>query len=723
MDSGAFAIGTKTAIHADGDGAHVARVFSDLVRRSHGWRWPIAARTAGDRAGIVLAIDPTLTVDNDEAYVLEVSPARARVRARSTRGLQHGAVALWQLMFDDAGRRTRVPALHIEDAPRFGWRGLMLDSARHFRSVDEVKRVLDAMVVHKLNVFHWHLTDDQGWRIEIKRYPKLTEVGGCRQPSGDAGVGADGKPIRECGWYTQAQIREIVRYAAARNIEVVPEIDVPGHATAMIAAYPELGATDTPLVPTAEWGVFVNLLNTEEDTLVFLEHLYAELADLFPGRYVHIGGDEAVKDQWIASPRIQAHKRALGLQTEMQLQGWMVARIEKALATHQRRLIGWDEILEADLPASATVMSWRGIEGGLEAASRGHDVVMSPVSHLYLDYHQTTSPNEPSGRPTTIPLRKLYAFEPIPAALPAEKRHHILGLQANVWTEHMRTFAFVEHAMYPRMAALAEVGWSAEGRRDYADFLTRLPTQLQRYRALGIGVAQTPLEVRIEGRPDPATGTVEVALSNALEYDELRYTTDGRAPTATSPRYTGPLRLRMPADVRAAVFVDGRPLRAADRRVFDAASVRERTDEELSMCTGALTLKLEDDTPRDSGRAIFQVDIFKPCWSWKDAPLAGARAVEVRAGRIPYFFQLAGDEAGRTFEPARTAHGELLVRAGCTGEPVASVPLPPSPGPDGFIELRATLPAQLPPGDLCLSFTGDTRPTMWVLDRVRLRPR
>jgi hexosaminidase len=709
-----------TQLHAGSEAAKRASVlFADLVQRSHGFRPGIRAGRA--TTGVAFEVDPDFRGDSDEAYAIDIDAKRAVIRARTAQGLQHGAVTLWQLATDADGPRKTLPAVRIEDAPRFGWRGAMLDSARHFQSVDEIKHLIDAMVVHKLNVFHWHLTDDQGWRIEIKRYPKLTEVGGCRQPSGDAGTDADGKPVRYCGWYTQAQIREVVQYAAERNIQIVPEIDIPGHATAIIAAYPELGTTTEPLKPVAEWGVFVNLLNTEESTMVFMEHVFEEVVALFPGRYVHIGGDEAVKDQWIASPRVQAQMKALGLKTEMQMQSRMVARFEKFLATRGKRLIGWDEILEGELPPSATVMSWRGIEGGLQAAGKGHDVVMSPVSHLYLDYLQTESPNEPPGRPTTVTLRKLYDFDPVPDALAADRRHHILGVQANAWTEHMRSYARVQHAFFPRMAALAEVGWTTSDARSFDVFLTRLPAQLARYRMLGISPARTPFEVRFDAAATD-DGRASVALSNATGYPEIRYTTDGTEPTASSPRYDAPLSLAQTATLRAAVFVDGKPLQSADRFAITPASLLERTDETLKMCTGALMLRLEDDTTVDGERAIFNVDIFNPCWEWTKAPLAGTRAVSLRVGRIPYYFQLAHDESHRKFKPASTPHGEAVLKAGCDGPTLASAPLPATPGKDGFLDLTLPLPAQAEAKDLCVYFTGDTRPAMWVLDRIRLLP-
>ena len=278
-------------------------------------------------------------------------------------------------------------------------------------------------------------------------------------------MGSDGKPRPYCGYYTQDQIRDVVRYAAQRHITIVPEINAPGHAQAAVAAYPELGVTGKQVHVLNEWGVNTTLFNVEESTFQFLENVLAEVVELFPGTYVHVGGDEAVKDQWKASARVQERMKELGVKDEAGMQSYLIKRLEKFLVAHDRRLIGWDEILEGGLPEEATVMSWRGIEGGIDAANQGHDVVMSPSNELYLDYLQTDSPNEPPGRPATITLKQVYAFEPVPAALAADKRSHILGLQANVWTEHMRSFARVEHAIFPRIAALAETAWSPRGQK------------------------------------------------------------------------------------------------------------------------------------------------------------------------------------------------------------------------------------------------------------------
>ncbi|MDH5830969.1 family 20 glycosylhydrolase [Luteimonas sp. M1R5S18] len=724
---GSFRFDRGTHLVAEGDAARrVAVSFAGLVATTQGVTPALAG--ADTAPAIAFVLDPSMPADAPEAYVLEVAPQGVRVAAADERGLFYGAVTLWQLLSSAQGEAVRIPALLIEDAPRFGWRGLMLDSARHFQSVEQIKQLLDAMAWHKLNVFHWHLTDDQGWRIEIPKYPKLMEVAACRIPAGEAGTDpATGQTRPYCGYYTQDQIRDIVAYAADRHITVVPEFDMPGHVQAVVAAYPEYGSLgDTPAVSN-EWGVHQYLFNVDEPTFDFIEDVLDEIVALFPAPYVHIGGDEAVKDQWEQSERVQARMAELGIADETALQSWFVKRLETYLEGKGKRLLGWDEILDGGLPPQATVMSWRGTEGGIAAARAGHDVVMTPAESLYLDYLQTGSPNEPPGRPAQVTLQTVYEFEPVPAVLTPAQRRHILGVQANLWTEHLGTWPRMQHALFPRVAALAETAWSPAGRRDYADFLTRLPAQLARYRAFDIAHAQTPFEVLASaeaGEGDAAT----VTLENPLGY-AIRYTTDGRDPDADAPLYEAPLQATLPVEIRAAAFAGTTALAPASRHAFDAARLRVRSDEQMATCpdTGRLLLRLEDDGPPDGERAIFNVTIFRPCWLWAGAELDGIASAKVRLGRLPYYFQLAHDEPARRFEPAQSPHGELLLRTGgCEGEPVASLPLPEAPGADGFIELDLPLPdagADVGRADLCLIATGDTRPTMWVLDRMELVPR
>ncbi|MEO7432391.1 MAG: beta-N-acetylhexosaminidase, partial [Dokdonella sp.] len=444
----------------DPQAAGIARRFAERLEAARGIRLDeqLSAHRAASKRGIVFTLDPdNAQLPSGEGYDLRVDAESIHVAARDPRGLFYGSVTLWQLLTQDSAQVTfiDIPQIAISDHPRLPWRGVMLDSARHFQSPQFIKHFIDELSLAKINTFHWHLTDDQGWRIEIARYPRLTGVGAWRRPAGAAGTDAIGQPVRYGGFYTKAQIRDIVLYAAERYVTIVPEIDMPGHMQAAIAAYPELGsAGDTPVV-SPDWGVHRYILNPDDATLEFMGHVLDEVMDLFPGTYIHVGGDEAVKDQWKASAHVQARMHELGVPNEDALQGWFIGRLQSHLAARGRRLIGWDEILEGDVPTSATVMSWRGAKGGIEAAGKGHDVVMAPSPDLYLDHLQANGAGEPSGRPDVRTLADIYAFEPLPRAMDAVSARHVLGAQANLWTEHMRTTAMVEHAAFPRVAALA----------------------------------------------------------------------------------------------------------------------------------------------------------------------------------------------------------------------------------------------------------------------------
>jgi hexosaminidase len=382
----------------------------------------------------------------------------------------------------------RIPAVDISDAPRFPYRGMHLDVGRHFFPVEFVKKYIDLLALYRMNTFHWHLTEDQGWRIEIRRYPRLTEVGSCRaetilEKNFDPFVG-DGMPY--CGFYTQAEIREVVAYARERHILVIPEIEMPGHSVAALAAYPELACTEGPFEVHTRWGVTPDIYCPKEETFEFLQAVLEEVMQLFPSPYIHIGGDEAPKERWEESPVAQEVIRREGLADEHELQSWFVQRIERFLNANGRRLIGWDEILEGGLAPNATVMSWRGMEGGIDAARQGHDVIMTPVSHVYFDYYQA----EPDGEPLAIccftPLEKVYGFEPVPGELAADEAPHVLGAQGNVWTEYMTTPEHVEYMALPRMLALSEVVWSPRDLRDWESFRVRLEAQLPRLDALDV---------------------------------------------------------------------------------------------------------------------------------------------------------------------------------------------------------------------------------------------
>ncbi|MGV9994361.1 beta-N-acetylhexosaminidase [Streptomyces sp. NPDC003374] len=466
-----------------------------------------AAAAPGARDCVRLTLDDTL---GTEAYRLTVTAGQgAEIRGGDPAGVFWGAQTLRQLLGPEAFRRAPVrpgaahvvPAQVVEDAPRFRWRGLLLDVARHFTPKDGVLRRIDQMVAHKLNVLHLHLTDDQGWRVEIKRYPRLTEVGSWRARS-RIGHGAstlwEDRP--HGGHYTQDDIREIVAYAAERHVSVIPEIDVPGHSQAAIAAYPELGNTDvvdtSALTVWDDWGVNPNVLAPGDGTLRFYEGVFEELLELFPpdaapfSAFVHIGGDECPKDQWRASPAAQARIKELGLAGEDGLQAWFVGHFDTWLTARGRRLIGWDEILEGGLAPGAAVSSWRGYAGGIAAARAGHDVVMCPEQQVYLDHRQAPGEDEPVPIGYVRTLEDVYRFEPVPPELDQAESRHVLGTQANVWTEVMEDQGRVDYQTFPRLAAFAEVAWSAlpaPAERDFADFQRRMETHYRRLDALGVG--------------------------------------------------------------------------------------------------------------------------------------------------------------------------------------------------------------------------------------------
>ena len=492
MNRGAFELSVATPVRyaAGSPGEQVAKYYVDVMQRTRGIALSAAAGEAGDGAISFSLLAREGAQVGEEAYSLDVSPKRIVVSSQSPRGLFYGAVTLWQL----AATSSSIPALKIDDAPRFRWRGLLLDSARHYQSPQFIERLIDTMALHKLNVLQWHLTDDQAWRIEIKKYPKLTEVGAWRVPAGPAAAAdidpATRRPRLYGGFYTQDQVREIVAYAAARHITIVPEIDMPGHASAAIAAYPQLGVTGKPATVPADWGIYQSLFNVEESTFTFFEDVLGEVMALFPSEYIHTGGDEAVKNQWHDSPRVQARMRELGVKDEHELQSYFVQRIEKYLNQHGRRLIGWDEILEGGLAPNATVMSWRGIQGAVTAAAANHDTVLSPAPTLYLDNRPVDWPRP--GRGPVVSVEDVYRFNPAPAELTDAQRAHILGVQANLWTEHVRTEDRAEYMFFPRAAALAEVGWSPAARIDWQSFSARLPDQLARYQSLGVGFARAP---------------------------------------------------------------------------------------------------------------------------------------------------------------------------------------------------------------------------------------
>jgi hexosaminidase len=543
-------VGLSVSDPDDADLLRLAELLAIELRAGTGL--PVSFVDAG-AADIRLSLDPDWhapyevirsPIGRDESYRLTSGRGGIDIRAGTHAGLFYGTRTLLQLMPAAHEGTVTVPLIEITDHPRFPYRGLHLDVARHFFPPEFVKRYIDLLARYKLNVFHWHLTDDQGWRLQIDRYPRLTEVGAWREETlldkrFDPYVG-DGVP--HGGFYTKDEVRDIVAYAAQRYVTVIPEIEMPGHAVAALAAYPALGCTPGPFEVATGWGVMEDIYCPHERTFAFLEGVLDEVMELFPSPYIHVGGDEAPKRRWRESPVAQEVMRRENLADELELQSWFIRRIESYLAAHGRRLIGWDEILEGGLAPRATVMSWRGVEGGVAAAREGHDVIMTPTSHMYFDYYQSRRvESEPLAIGGYLPLETVYAFEPIPVALSPVEARHVLGAQGNVWTEYLKTPERVEYMAYPRTLALAEVAWTPPGLRSWSSFVERLPGALGQLDALGVAY-RIPEPVGLEDRLTTAD-RVRVELRSPLPGVEVHYTLDGEDPSARSPVYRHALEL------------------------------------------------------------------------------------------------------------------------------------------------------------------------------------
>jgi hexosaminidase len=722
---GTFALSAKTRIFVakgDVEAKVVAGQLSDMLGKARGLKLAVVegAPLAGE-AAIVLARGPG--AQSAEAYALDVAPTGVTVTAARREGLFYGAVSVWQLAVQDAAKGPAdLPAVSIQDTPRFAWRGFMLDSARHFQKVETIKAILDTMAAHKLNVLHWHLVDDQGWRLEIKKYPKLTSEGAWRVPAGAAGRDPrTGKPIRYQGFYTQDQVRDLVAYAAARGITIVPEIEMPGHALAPLVAYPQFGMTASPpRASMGDWGIFPYLYKPSEPTFAFLNDVLDEVMDLFPSPYIHVGGDEAVKDQWKASPEVQAQIQTLGVKDEHGLQSWFIQRVEKHINGRGRRMIGWDEILEGGLAPNATVMSWRGVAGAVAAASQGHDAVLAPDSALYMDRRQSTSADEPPGRIKVVSLKDVYDFDAAPAALTPAQRAHILGLQANSFTEHMRTDERLERMTFPRLIAVAENGWTPEAGRDWNSFAARLPAESARLDILGVTQDTTPYEPQATLRPADG-GLVSVALASGLGLGEIHYTTDGKAPTPVSAPYEGPLSLAPGKTIRTRTFLNGAPLGRVRDYPISLLAAQTRNSHQLEICGDGINLSLEDDAPVNGPRAVFAINLMNPCWVWKGADLSSALKLSARIGQVPFNFQIGTAREQIPLHAPATPDGELEVRLdGCNGERIAAIPLGAAARGPALRTVSGVLPAKGGVHDLCLSFTArGVEPTL-ALDSVTL---
>ena len=592
-----------------------AQFLADYLKTATGKDFAIEAGTEGKNA-IVLTLGTAN--ENPESYQLKVAGDGITITGPTEAGVFYGIQSLRKSLPVAVGADISMPAVEINDAPRFGYRGAHFDTSRHFFTVDEVKTYIDMMALHNMNRFHWHITEDQGWRLEIKKYPKLTEIGSKRTETviGRNSGEYDGKPYG--GFYTQEQAKEIVAYAAERYITVIPEIDLPGHMQAALAAYPELGCTGGPYEVWRQWGVSEDVLCAGNDqVLKFLEDVYSELIEIFPSEYIHVGGDECPKVRWEKCPKCQARIKALGLKSddkhskEERLQSFVINHIEKFLNDHGRQIIGWDEILEGGLAPNATVMSWRGEKGGIEAAKQKHDVIMTPNTYLYFDYYQAKDvDNEPFGIGGYLPLERVYSYEPMPASLTPEEQKYIKGVQANLWTEYIATFPHAQYMVLPRWAALCEIQWSSPEKKNYADFLSRLPQLIKWYDAEGYNYAKHAFGVQAEFEPNPAEGTMDVTLST-IDNAPVHYTLDGTEPTTASPVYEGVLKIKENATLSAkAIRPTGESQTLTEKIDFSKSSMKpivaNQPINEQYLFKGASTLNdgLKGNSSYRSGRWI-----------------------------------------------------------------------------------------------------------------------
>lgn len=524
--------------------------------------------TAKSSKPIHLSIDKSIS--NPEGYRLTVTPESIELAGATEAGVFYGVQTLRKSIPAVAeGMNIELPAVTINDYPRFAYRGMHLDISRHFFPADSVKKYIDILALHNMNTFHWHLTDDQGWRIEIKKYPELTKIGSQRKQTviGHNSGEYDGKPYG--GFYTQDEIRDVIAYAKERFITIIPEIDLPGHQQAALATYPELGCTGGPYDVWQQWGVSEDVICAgNEKSMQFLEDVLSEVIDLFPSEYIHIGGDECPKVRWKTCPKCQARIKAEGIKgdkkhsAEEYLQSSVISQMEKFVESKGRHIIGWDEILEGGLAPNATVMSWRGVDGGIEAAKQHHNVIMTPNTYLYFDYYQSTdTENEPMAIGGYLPLERVYSLEPT-AGIPDEYKKYVIGVQANLWTEYIPTFSQVEYMVMPRMAALAEVQWTDSSKKEYQSFLPRLVRMTRLYDRLGYNYAKNIFDIHAEFTTDTENGEVVVDLSTMGDGD-IYYTLDGSEPTSASNKYDTPVRIKENATIKAVVV---RP--AGNSRIF-----------------------------------------------------------------------------------------------------------------------------------------------------------
>ena len=566
--------GTKVWFQKENEeSGSLADYFNKLIKPATGFKLPVKTFEGNSlpSEGIVFNLFHTSDF-GEEGYRLEVRSKRILIAANTPQGLFYGIQTIRQLLPVEIESKKvqrkvkwKVPVSDITDYPRFPWRGMHLDVSRHFFDKQFIKEYIDLIAFHKMNVFHWHLVDDQGWRIEIKKYPKLTEVGAWRvdredQPWDSRAPQKPGEKATYGGFYTQEDIREIVAYAKNRYVTIIPEIEMPAHVSSAIAAYPEFSCSGKKITvpPGGLWPITDIYCAGNDKTFDFLEGVLTEVMELFPGEYIHIGGDEADKTEWKKCPKCQARIKKEGLKDEKELQSYFIRRIEKFLNSHNRKLVGWDEILEGGLAPEATVMSWRGMAGGIEAAEMGHDVVMTPGSYCYFDHYQANPATEPKAWGGFTTLKKVYSFNPVPQKLDKSKSRHILGAQGNVWTEYMKTPEKVEYMILPRMTALSEVLWSAPESRDWEDFSKRMERMYKRFEQMEVNYSEGSFQVSMRAGFDPVTKKVVLELSSEQANPVIYFTMDGSDPDENSEVYKEPVPVTESATVKAAIIRNGK---------------------------------------------------------------------------------------------------------------------------------------------------------------------
>ena len=672
--------------------------FAGELSLASGMTSKVETGTTGE--GINFILDAGM---QEEAYRIDVKKSGVKVKASSLNGFIYALQTLRQMLPVEIyghepaeDKDWSLPCLTINDAPRFAYRGMHLDVSRHFFSTDEVKKYIDMMSIHKMNTLHWHLTDDQGWRIEIRKYPRLTEVGSIRKGTVIRKEWGHYDGIPYGGYYTQEQIKDVIDYAASQGITIIPEIDLPGHMLSALAAYPELGCTGGPYDVWGTWGIADDVLCAgNEETMVFLENVLAEVAGLFPSEYIHIGGDECPKVRWEKCPVCQAKIKELGLKddgnfnAEHYLQSYVMERMEKFLATKGKKIIGWDEILEGTPGPDATVMSWRGSDGGIKASKMGHDVIMVPNSYFYFDYYQAPdTENEPFGIGGYVPIEKVYSYDPYTEITEPEAREHILGIQANLWTEYIATNAHLEYMVLPRQAALSEVQWCQPAVKDWDRFLSSLSHEAAMYDIMGYNYAKTVFQIISKVSVNHDRNCVEVELSTQGDAP-IRYTLDGSMPDHSSTLYTAPVEVAGGTTIKAIVERDNMNTRLYSQTFCENAAMG-RPVTLLTEPQGRYTFGAPDsfvDGLRGSR------EFGSGSWSgWYETPMG---AVIDMGGETRYSSVALGtlvDKGNDIFPPVNvivstSGNGTDFTEAGRI-----DIPVPSSKDADGIVDYKVSFP-------------------------------